>query len=130
MGLKRFFSTGKTTSEKRRDTIPWIPLEKEEQLEEILNRSSTIPQVIFKNSTTCGISGMARRAFESNNSSQVDKVGFYLLHIQYNRELSNEIAYRLGIRHESPQILVIKDGRVVHHDSHGQISGISLSEWI
>lgn len=130
MGLMRLFSTGKSDSEKSRDTIQWISLENKEQLEEILKRSTDIPQVIFKNSTTCGISGMARRSFESHNSTCENKAEFHLLHIQHNRELSHEIASRLGIRHESPQVLIIKNGRVVHHASHGLISGISLSEWI
>ncbi len=130
MGLRSLFKSGNDSSEGSRREVNWIPLEEDGQLEEIIQRSETVPQVVCKNSTTCGISGMVRRTFETQHASAEGKADLYLLHIQHHRQLSSEVSGLFGIRHESPQLLIIKNGQVVHHASHGQISYTDLSDWV
>ncbi|NER11089.1 bacillithiol system redox-active protein YtxJ [Muriicola jejuensis] len=128
--MRSLFKSGNDSSEGSRKEFNWIPLEEEDQLEKITKRSATVPQVIFKNSTTCGISGIVRRTFETQHASVEGKADMYLLHIQHQRQLSSEVSRLFGIRHESPQLLIIKNGKVVHHTSHGQISYTDLSDWV
>jgi bacillithiol system protein YtxJ len=96
-------------------------------LEELLDKSKTDPVLIFKHSTQCPISAQAYEEFTDflegfNNLS----CGTVL--VIENRRLSNAIAARFGVRHESPQALLIKEGRVVWHASHWSITSDSLSE--
>ncbi len=130
MGFRSLFNSGKGSSETDRKGVRWIPLERKEQLKGITGRSDEVLQVIFKNSLTCGVSGMVRRSFETNLSIPEGKADLHMLHIQDNRELSDEVSRAFEIRHESPQLLLIKNGKVVHHASHGQISFVDLTEWV
>ncbi|GIV61177.1 MAG: hypothetical protein KatS3mg044_0043 [Rhodothermaceae bacterium] len=98
---------------------PLTPLEREEELEAVLDRSHTEPVVLFKHSLTCGISSMARR--EVLKLAQEHDVPVYEVVVQRARPLSNRIAERFAIRHESPQVLVFRDGQPVFHTSHGAI---------
>ena len=101
----------------------WIALTSEDQLEQIKQRSTERPQVIFKHSTRCGISALAK--------SRLDKAGpagnidfFYLDLINY-RNLSNKVAEEFNIYHESPQVLIIRNGKCVYDESH---TGITMAD--
>ncbi len=98
----------------------WIPLRHEEQLEEINERSKEIPQVIFKHSTRCGISSVAKNRLEKSGAPQ--NVDFYYLDLINFRGLSNYISELYKVNHESPQILVIRDGECIYDESHMSIS--------
>ncbi|QBA64353.1 bacillithiol system redox-active protein YtxJ [Muriicola soli] len=127
------FNWWKGTDEKESeqlDKAKWNPLETESQLEEIIHRSGERTQIIFKNSTSCGISGMVKRSFEANYPLRPGQAELHLLHVQYNRELSHAIAREFEVRHESPQLLVIKNGNVVKHASHGSINDVSLEDYL
>ncbi|MCD8502658.1 MAG: bacillithiol system redox-active protein YtxJ [Bacillaceae bacterium] len=76
--------------------------------------------VIFKNSTTCPISHTAFEEF-SKFATESDE-HFYYLNVQELRDVSNEIANRYGVKHESPQVLVIRDENVTWHASHRNIT--------
>lgn len=95
--------------------IEWKKLESSKTLQEIIEDSSTRAQVIFKHSTTCPISSMAKRRLE--NQWDLDVPAYYLDILSY-RAISNEIADQLDVRHESPQMIVIKDGQAVYDASH------------
>ncbi|MGM9988870.1 MAG: bacillithiol system redox-active protein YtxJ [Bacillaceae bacterium] len=82
--------------------------------------------IIFKHSVTCDISAMAYDAFHS--FMETCQVPAYMLFVQDSRELSNEIASHYGIKHESPQVLLVKDGKVVWHTSHWNIKEEALKE--
>ncbi|MER3376804.1 MAG: bacillithiol system redox-active protein YtxJ [Allomuricauda sp.] len=113
----------KSVEEKKQ--VPWVHLESLDQLEGIVEKSKHRPQIIYKHSMTCGISGMTLRMF--NGSYEQDtECDFYFLTIQSHRDISNAVASQFGVRHESPQLLVIKDGKVTFHTSHGAISDINL----
>ena len=73
---------------------------------------------------------MVLRSFEKQYQHVEEMVDFYFLNIQQNRALSNEIVNRFGIRHESPQLLVIKNKIAVFNTSHSAISYASLEQYV
>ncbi len=106
----------------------WIPLNKEEQLEQIRERSSIVPQVIFKHSTRCGTSSMVLDRLE--RSKTPEKIDFYFLDLIRHRDISNKISEQFHVYHESPQLLLIKNGECVYDESHMGIRMDELEEAI
>ena len=104
----------------------WNTLNHIESLKEIDITSETQPIVIFKHSTRCPVSSMAKRKFESEWKYEENEIKPYFLDLIQHRDISNEIANRYGVDHESPQILVIKNGVCTFHSSHGEISANQL----
>ena len=98
----------------------WIHLTDEEQLKQIINKSQIRPQVIFKHSTRCSISAVALQRLQK--VSQPSNIDFYFLDLLTYRSLSNRIADIFNVPHESPQVLVIRDGQCVYDESHMGIS--------
>lgn len=94
----------------------WKTLQEIAQLEAIIANSFHKPQVIFKHSTRCSISDVAKTRLERN--ALPDAIDFYYLDLIAYRSLSNHIAEIMQVQHESPQILVIKDGKCTYHESH------------
>jgi len=89
------------------------------QLDEILTRSHQYPQVIFKHSTRCSISSMVLHRLERDEVPT--GADFYFLDLLKYRPISSAIAERFQVHHESPQIIVIKNGEVVYDESHMSI---------
>jgi bacillithiol system protein YtxJ len=104
-----------------------LDLEKEQDLEDLLERSKTNPVIIFKHSTQCGISTQAYEEF-IDFAEGADGLICGVVRVIENRKLSNAIAERFNVRHQSPQALLIKDGRPIWHASHWSINPDSLSE--
>ena len=94
----------------------WIPLENEQSLDQLVAASANTPQVIFKHSTRCSISTVAKGRLEK--AAAPSGVAFYYLDLLKYRPVSNEIASRFGVVHQSPQVLVISNGRCVYAESH------------
>ncbi|MFD2098410.1 bacillithiol system redox-active protein YtxJ [Flagellimonas iocasae] len=117
----------KVVEEKKQ--LPWVHLESLEQLEGITEKSNHRTQVIYKHSTTCGISSMTLRMF-SDAYDMDTECDLYFLTIQSHRDISNAVASQFGVRHESPQLLIIKDGKVTFHTSHGAISDVNLKDYV
>lgn len=107
--------------------INWIPLTSMGQLDEIVASSNQKPVVIFKHSTRCSISRMALKQFE-NEFDLDDTVDVYFLDLLEHRDISNEIASRFGVYHQSPQLLLIKGGKSVYDVSHSAIDAVELNE--
>ncbi len=103
--------------------MTWIDLNSANQITEIKELSSLRPQVIFKHSTRCSISSMAKSRLERNQ--QPESIDFYFLDLIKHRSLSTQIADDFAVYHQSPQILVIKNGECVYDESH---SGIQMDE--
>ena len=103
----------------------WIPLTDEGQIQEIIGRSQTKPQVIFKHSTRCSISAVALQRMQK--SQQPNGIDFHFLDLLAHRTLSNKVAEVFGVHHESPQVLLIKDGKCVFDESH---LGISMNDLV
>jgi len=123
--LKKIFGELKETNEKIE--FNWQFLNSVEQIATIIESSKTNPQIIFKYSTRCGISSMVLNQFEKDNKELNDDFDFHFLNLIKYRNVSNLIASQFNIRHESPQLLVISNGRVVKHSSHGSINNIDLN---
>ena len=97
----------------------WINIVSANQLEEIKERSKTVPQVIFKHSIRCSISSMAKSRLE--RSAQPENIDFYFLDLINYRALSTKLAEEFEVSHESPQVLIIKHGKCVYDESHSAI---------
>jgi len=128
--LGRLFGDREGKEEAKRGSLPWIGLTEMDQLEAIDRRSFEKSQLVYKHSTSCGISSMVLNAFTRGFIYEEEKADMYFLDIHRSRPISNEIALRYGIRHESPQLLVIKNGTVVAHNSHGGIAEMELSPFL
>ena len=101
--------------------IHWISLQNLGQLNEIINESTESPIVIFKHSTRCSVSRMALKQFENEFDLQ-SKVTPYFLDLLEHRDVSNEIATRFEVQHQSPQLILIKDGKAIYNVSHSDIA--------
>nr|WP_292960727.1 bacillithiol system redox-active protein YtxJ [Muricauda sp. UBA7809] len=119
----------KEKNAKEKKQLPWIELVSQAQLEEIKENSKNKVQVIYKHSSTCGISRMVLNMFSESYDPELD-IALYFLTIQNHRGVSNAIEEKFGVRHESPQLLVIKNEEVVAHASHGAISEIDLKGYL
>lgn len=97
----------------------WISLTSIEQLETIKQKSFVKPQVIFKHSTRCPISSMVLSRLE--NAEDFTLIDFNFLNLIQYRNLSNKISEDFKVVHQSPQILVIKNGECVYDESHNSI---------
>lgn len=100
--------------------MQWIHLTDEEQLKKIIVQSGKTPQVIFKHSTRCSISSVVFQRLQK--AQQPGGFDFYYLDLLAHRPLSNKVAELFNVHHESPQILVIRDGQCIYDESHLAIS--------
>jgi bacillithiol system protein YtxJ len=98
--------------------IQWEPLESVDQLDNIINNSTIKPKVIFKHSTRCGISRMVLNQFEKGYESNEDEVTYYFLDLLNYREVSNAVAEKLNVVHQSPQLIILYDKEILHIESH------------
>jgi len=108
-------------SENKTNPFNWIPLTDIEQLEEAIKLSKNKTVVIFKHSTRCGISSGVLSKFEKTTDSTNETIVFYYLDLLNFRSISNEIAQKFNIHHQSPQAIVLKDKKVVAYESHYDI---------
>ncbi|MBW7844825.1 MAG: bacillithiol system redox-active protein YtxJ [Bacteroidia bacterium] len=104
----------------------WNKLEQIEQLVDIDMQSHIAPVVIFKHSTRCSISSAALNRIEKNwNNSEMELIKPFYVDLLKFRTTSNAIATHYEVEHQSPQILVIKNGKCIYNTSH---SGINYDE--
>ena len=120
---------GGSSEPKEEKVLPWINLNSLSQLNEIEEKSKTKTQVIFKHSTRCGISRMVMNQFVETYDLEVNLDLYYLDLLSYRVE-SNEVGYQFQVMHESPQLLIIKNGVTVAHASHGGINDLDLMRFI
>ncbi|HYK77219.1 MAG TPA: bacillithiol system redox-active protein YtxJ [Daejeonella sp.] len=104
----------------------WISLETAEQLQHI--KASNQFSLIFKHSTRCSISLMAKKKLELEADALPETLPVYYLDLLNYRAISNEIADLFQVHHESPQLLLIKDGECIYEASHGEISAEEVAE--
>jgi bacillithiol system protein YtxJ len=101
----------------------WKNLEQLIALEEIDKASFTHPILIFKHSTRCSISDVAKARLDKEDN--LNGVDFYYLDLIKHRDISNALAEKYNVHHESPQILLINKGECVYDESH---IGITMAE--
>ena len=121
---------GSSSEPKEEKVLPWIPLTSKDQLDDITEKSKTKTQVIFKHSTRCGISRMVMNQFISMYDLDTNTIDLYYLDLLSYGDVSDEVGYKFQVMHQSPQLLVIKNGVTVTHASHGAIHEISLNQFI
>ncbi len=108
--------------------INWTELTEEAQVENIHEESRKHPVLIFKHSTRCSISRTALDRLERNwRSEDVASLKTYYLDLLSHRNVSNQIANEFGVEHESPQVLIVKDGKPMHVRSHLSIGFDEIS---
>lgn len=107
----------------------WFYLE-QTPLEEISRRSFEKPIAIFKHSTRCSISRFAWNQLQRDYDIPAEKMELYFLDLLAHRSLSNQVAEDFGVRHQSPQLIVIKNGKAVYHTSHEDISAEKLQRFV
>jgi bacillithiol system protein YtxJ len=103
--------------------MEWKVLNEDGQLQQIIRDSESRPQIIFKHSTRCSISAVAKGRLDKGTPPE--NTDFYYLDLIRYRTLSNKIADTFKVHHESPQVLIIRNGRCVYDESH---MGINLKE--
>jgi len=101
----------------------WKILSDDTQLVDVIKRSFETPQVIFKHSTRCSVSSMAKSRLE--RAAEPEGIEFNFVDLIANRNLSNKIAEDLKVWHESPQVLLLKNGECIYDESH---TGISMED--
>jgi len=102
--------------------LNWIALTEMRQLDKIAADSHTKDIIIFKHSTTCPISMAARMRLESPWTIDTDQLDFYFLDLLKFRSISNAIATKFSVHHESPQIVIVRNGEAIYDNSHLDIS--------
>ncbi len=125
--LKNIFSASEEN--KPVSKVGWRQLTDLGQLNEIIAESADKPVIIFKHSTRCSVSRMVLKQFE-NEFDLHEKITPYFLDLLEHRDISNEIASRFVVFHQSPQLIVIKDGNAIFNDSHGSIDAGKLKQFI
>lgn len=121
---------GAKKEQKEQKTVPWTVLTSVEQLEGIEQATASTVVAIFKHSTRCGTSRMAINGFERGFDPAWENVELYIVDVLNNRAISDEISRRFQVLHQSPQLLVIKSGKVVDHYSHYQVSASALAQFL
>lgn len=124
--FKKLFGSSEPREEK---VLPWILLTSLDQLQEISEKSKGKTQLIFKHSTRCGISRMVINQFIENYDLETNADLYYLDLLSY-RDVSNEVAYKYNVIHQSPQLLIIKNDIVAKHASHGAINNLNYANYV
>jgi len=129
--FKNIFSNSNTEGENNDQRgLNWKILQTEEELAALTAASSEKPVVIFKHSTSCSISAMAKNRMERSWQVPEDKADVYYLDLIAHRNVSNKIAEDFGVIHASPQVLVIKNGEAIYDNSHYGIDATAISKII
>jgi bacillithiol system protein YtxJ len=109
---------------------PVTPLSHSDDLEAAIAESRERPVLLFKHSRTCGISCEALDELQMHVERCDTPAAYKLITVQSHRHLSDEAARRFGIRHETPQAILLRDGKVVWNASHFRITANQLDEVI
>jgi len=108
--------------------INWIPFESEDQVPSIKEQSKAKPTVIFKHSTRCGVSSMAKYRLEEDWDIPTEEINIYYLDLIRYRSISNLVAEEFQVHHESPQLILIQDEECTYESSHLDITVNELKE--
>ena len=101
-----------------------------DELDSVLSTSNAQPVLLFKHSYSCGVSAEALDELIAHLNDRDHAVPVAMITVQTHREVSNAAALRLGVRHETPQALLVRDGRVVWSASHFRVTSTSVDQAI
>jgi bacillithiol system protein YtxJ len=122
MGL---FGRGNTKS-----GLSWKKINSIAELDEALAGTDAKPALFFKHSTRCSISSMALSRLEQNKDLSDAEMDLYFVDLIQHRDVSNSLAEKSNVVHQSPQAIVMKHGQVIHHASHGAIDSQEIIQLI
>ncbi len=111
-------------------SLPIVELTSLDALERAIAESSDQPVVLFKHSYTCGTSAMAHEEMLDLLAAGDVPAKVYVVHVRAQRAVSDAIAKRFGLRHESPQVLLLRDGKVVWSASHFRVTADAVARQI
>lgn len=120
---------GSTPQEETNSKINWLQLTDISQLDEIEDASNSKLVLIFKHSTRCGISRMALRQFENEFEANENVLPYYL-DLLNHRDISNEIAIKFSVVHQSPQLLIISKEKCIYNTSHSDIDAGIIKNYL
>lgn len=104
------------------DTKMWNSISDTNEIESIIEQSETRAQLIYKHSPSCSVSFLSKQDLDANLEKLSEVADLHMLNVISQRDISNAIASELRVRHESPQVLLLKDGEVIWDGSHWQVN--------
>ena len=104
------------------------PVQRLDELEQLIAESEKRPLLLFKHSYSCGISAEALDELVEHLSAPTPDVRYAIVTVQTHRDISNAVAARLGIRHETPQAILVRGGKAIWTASHFRVNAASLNE--
>ena len=108
-----------------------LPVRDIDELDKLLSESGACPLLLFKHSYTCGISAEALDELLAHlDKEALDRARYALVTVQTHREVSNAVSRRLGVRHETPQAILVRDGQVVWSASHFRVTANAMLQAI
>ena len=113
-----------TTQEKREEL--WFQISTTQEADGVINASNEKTQVILKHSTSCGVSFFAKKGLDSIPAEDLQNADMYIVDVIRDRNLAYYLADRFNIRHESPQLMIIKDEKLIWHGSHNAVNPENL----
>ena len=130
MGFFKNIFGDKTLKEVEETYLSWTPLISIEEINNIKEISKIQPILIFKHSIRCGISRMVMKQFESLFNEENKHLKVYYLDLLNFREVSSKLSEVFQVIHQSPQLLVVKNGISVYDESHYEITKVNLSKYV
>lgn len=129
MSIFNRFGNG-DNKDKQSPKMNWHLLTEIQQLNSIVETSENKPVIIFKHSTRCSISRFALKQFENEYKFSEEEIQPFFLDLIANRDISNEIAARFEVQHQSPQLLLIRKGKSVYDASHSEIEVSEIKKFL
>ena len=123
--LKKIFG-----DKKEQQPSIWKNMATVEDLEAVIASSHEKPVAIFKHSTRCSISSMAKSRLERGWDISDENLDLFYLDLIANRPTSNKVAELTGVTHQSPQLILIKKGKAVYDSSHNSISATEIKDYL
>lgn len=117
-----------SSNKEPKSVFPWIQLRSIEQLKLAIENSFEKPIMLFKHSTRCSISSMAKTRFENNWPTENASCDLYFLDLLQYRAISDEIEKMTGVVHQSPQAILIRNKEVIYEDSHSAINALEIAK--
>ena len=108
----------------------WNDVQTEETIDQLVAASFEKPVLLYKHSTRCSLSHMVKDRLDQDLGKIINSgIEVYYLDLIRFRKVSNYVEKKLGVRHESPQVILLKEGKVVNHESHTRINATQIMEW-
>jgi bacillithiol system protein YtxJ len=110
--------------------VNWNQLDDLKVIDEAIALSFEKPVILFKHSSRCSISRFALKQFENDYNFSSEQLEPFFLDLLNHRNISNEIAERFQVEHQSPQLIVVKDGVAVFSSTHSDIEAEILNKFV